>query len=225
MDIFAWLPDLRHKFEKIKQRKLSQDEKKIFFALARNIIEDIFDVGRGTNKLSLSPDGSTCQKERKLHTADMKQCVKSRTDSKPPAFHSRSVKAEFAKGQKGKSSCQISNAGDDVKITGFTPSFPNWASPNSRKRQRLQDTSVNKHTAAVNQMAAVNQVDLASSVPRTSGPRRVSPPRIKSRSRQSVAMGTWGSRGGGHVLGRGGDDGRRRNGKNARNAAPEVESR
>ncbi|KAI0231139.1 hypothetical protein LSAT2_018469 [Lamellibrachia satsuma] len=215
---FAGKCNLRHKFEKIKLRKLSQDEKKIFFALARNIIEDIFDVGRGTNKLSLLPDGSTCQKERKLHTTGMKQCVKSRTDSKPPAFHSRSVKAEFAKGQKGKSSCQISTAGDDVKITGFTPSFPNWASPNSRKRQRLQDTSVNKHTAAV------NQIDLASSVPRTSGPRRVSPPRIKSRSRQSVAMGTWGSRGDGHVLGRGGDDGRRRNGKNARNVAPEVES-
>ena len=214
-------PDLRHKFEKIKLRKLSHDEKKIFFALARNVIEDIFEVGQGLNKPSLSPDGSTQHKKKKIKssTAAMKYCAKS------PVIQGKS--------QDEKSSRLNPTVRDDVEITGYTPSSPKWASPNTVKRRRMWDMS-HKHTAAVNQNVPVNQMTAVnqtaavnrvgpgtSPVTGKSGPRRVSPPRFRGRS-IPVATTTWGSRGEGNVLGRGGEVGNRRKGKNT---ASGIESR
>ncbi|KAK2174929.1 hypothetical protein NP493_765g00012 [Ridgeia piscesae] len=188
--------DLRHKFEKIKLRKLSHDEKKIFFALARNVIEDIFDVGQGLNKPLLSPDGSTQHKKKKIKpsTAAMKYCRDEKSSRLNPTVR------------------------DDVEITGFTPSSPKWASPNTGKRRRMWDMS-HKHTAAVNQnvpvnqMTAVNQTAAVNRVGPGTSPVTVSPPRFRGRSRP-VATTTWGSRGEGNVLGRGGEVGNRRKGKN-----------
>lgn len=225
--------DLRHKFEKIKLRKLSQDEKKIFFALARNVIEDIFDVGREMNKPSLSPDGSMSQKKKKKKslTADTKQRSKRSTGSKSPILHMGSV---FTESREEKSSRLNPVVVDDVERIGNTPPSSKWGSIDTRKRRRIWGASDNKHTAdvnqnvtvnqmaAVNQRAAVNQVDPgASPVARKSGPRRISPPRFKSRSKL-VETGTWGSRGDGYVLGRGGEGGYRRHRKNA---ASGIESR